>query len=98
VSSGSSQASTPIRSSGSGAWTLWPTTSVTVSFVMGTRPHHRRRRGVPPPAGATQLGLDPVPKDCQRTFYALVNVLSQLSWEEPMPPEDKFWDPALHSP
>jgi hypothetical protein len=39
----------------------------------------------------------PEPKECRRTFYALANILSQMTGDEPMPLECDFWTPACLS-
>lgn len=46
----------------------------------------------------TRLGRDPKPKECQRIFYMLSNVLSQLSGGKRMPLESDFWDPSIFLP
>jgi hypothetical protein len=44
------------------------------------------------------LGLKAEPEECRRTFYVLANVLSQMTGDEPMPPESDFGDPSVPLP
>jgi hypothetical protein len=45
-----------------------------------------------------RLGPEPELEECWRTFYALASVLSQLSEDNPVPPENGFWDPSVPLP